>query len=151
MLDNSRSALFVSTQNAPKNRQIIIICGATATGKSELALNLYPNDKSIIINADSMQIYMEIPILTSQPTQQMHCLLPHKLYGFLTVLSTFSVCEWLKKVLQEINIAFKSGMTPILVGGTGMYIKALVHGIAEIPNISEETREKVNAQGAEEI
>ena len=121
--------------------KIIIICGATASGKSQLALDLAQKylKNSVIINADAMQIYAKIPILTAQPSLAEQKIIPHKLYGFLAADKKYSVYEWLDDVVKEINEALNNNLTPILVGGTGMYIKSLISGIREINPISEKT------------
>ncbi len=119
------------------------MAGPTASGKSALALDFAKNDNGVIINADSMQIYREIPIITAQPGLAMLQQIPHFLYGTIAVTEPFSVAKWLELVQKEINNAHAIGKTPILVGGTGMYIKALTDGIAQIPEISTTIRQQV--------
>jgi len=121
--------------------KIIIICGTTASGKSGLALDLCKNyvKNAVIINADAMQIYADIPILTAQPNLIEQQQISHKLYGFLTADKKYSVYQWLDDVVKEIKLALNNNHTPILVGGTGMYIKSLVSGIREVAQISNKT------------
>jgi tRNA dimethylallyltransferase len=136
-------------------KKIIIICGPTATGKTAMAIDIAREINGIIINADSQQVYREIPIITAQPTPDEHQQAPHRLYGCVSVREYFSVALWLDLVNKEINDALASGKTPILVGGTGMYIKSLMNGIAQIPEISKEIRNSVrllcDAEGTESI
>lgn len=133
------------------DKKIIIIGGPTASGKTALALDVARNIDSVIINADSQQVYREIPIITAQPTKEEQAVTPHKLYGVISVQDYFSVAMWLELVTNEINFALQNGKTPILVGGTGMYIKSLVEGIAEVPEISTEIRDNIRKQETSEI
>ncbi len=128
--------------------RIIIIAGATASGKSALAMRmaqeLSENERQpcVIINADSMQVYREIPIITAQPTAEDKLRQPHRLYGYISASEHCSVARWLDAAKQEIDLALSRNITPILVGGTGLYIKCLMHGIADIPDILPEIRDK---------
>ncbi len=112
----------------------LIICGATATGKSDIAIELAMMCDALILNADSMQVYRELPILTAQPRGLED---KHRLYGIISCREEFSVSDWLRLIKNEIII---SGKRLIIVGGSGMYIKALIHGIAQTPDISNETK-----------
>lgn len=136
-------------------KRIIILGGPTASGKSALALDIAKKIDGVIINADSQQVYLEIPIITAQPTTEEQAQVPHKLYGIISVRELFSVVQWLELVTKEINNVFNQGKTPMLVGGTGMYIKALVEGIAEVPEINPDIRQQVrqicDQDGAETI
>jgi tRNA dimethylallyltransferase len=125
------------------NNKIIILGGPTASGKSSLALELADKINAVIINADSQQIYREIPIITAQPTIEEQKQIPHRLYGIISVRELFSVGLWLEAVKKEISHALEQEKTPLLVGGTGMYIKSLIEGIAEVPQIAPEIRQKV--------
>lgn len=125
------------------NQKIIILAGPTASGKSALALDMARKLNAVIINADSKQVYKEIPILTAQPGMPELDDIPHRLYGVVSVLHHYSVATWLEMVRLEIQEVIAQGQTPLLVGGSGMYIKALIDGIAAIPEISIETRNEV--------
>ncbi len=127
------------------NQRIIIVCGATGTGKSQIALHIAKKlkNKAVIINADSMQIYKEVPIITSQPTKSEMEHIPHVLYGILPCQKKFSVGKWLSLTMQEIKQAEREGNIPILVGGSGLYIKVLMEGLANIPLISQSTEETI--------
>ncbi len=123
--------------------KIILISGPTASGKSNFAISLAKKIKGEIINADSMQVYKELRILTARPKQKDYQKIRHHLYGFLNVTKKFSTGEWLKlcqKKIKEIQLRNK---TPILVGGTGLYFKALTDGLVKIPNIPPKIRNKI--------
>jgi tRNA dimethylallyltransferase len=125
--------------------KINIITGATATGKTAYAIKLAKELSGIILNADSMQVYKELPILTAQPSYTELQQAEHRLYGFLNCNEHFDVAIWISLVTAEISKVLKQGKTPILVGGTGMYIKSLIEGLSDIPKISEATKQKVRA------
>jgi tRNA dimethylallyltransferase len=114
---------------------ILIVCGPTASGKSALALDLAQKCGGVIINADSQQVYRELPILTARPTPEEETRAPHRLYGFLPLTQRCSAGEWLRHARIEIDWARGEGRTPIVTGGTGLYLKALMEGMAEIPAI----------------
>ena len=115
----------------------VIIAGPTASGKSELALNLAAAIGGKIINADSMQVYKEFRILTARPTPLDEQQVPHGLYGIVPVATSFSAGKWLLAAHKELEMALKNGQIPIFVGGTGLYIKALIDGLATIPPVGE--------------
>ena len=123
-----------------QEKKIILLSGPTASGKSKLALKLATYLNSEIINADSMQVYKEISILTSKPKLKDKKNIKHHLYGFISVKKKFSTGHWLKIVIKKIKQQWKKGKTPIIVGGTGLYFKALTDGLVEIPNIPNKTR-----------
>ena len=122
--------------------KIILISGPTASGKSKFALSVAKKINGEIINADSMQIFKEINILNARPSVKDKSNIKHHLYGFLSVKKNFSVGEWLKKCLTKISEIKKRKKVPIIVGGTGLYFKSLVDGLAKIPNISKRNRDK---------
>lgn len=119
-----------------QEQKIIIISGPTASGKSSLAIEIAQDIDGVIINADSMQIYQDLPILSSQPTKEDLSYSEHKLYSIINYKQNFSVQDWLKLTQQEIEQSFKQNKIPIIVGGTGMYIAKLVNGISKVPDIS---------------
>ena len=123
--------------------KIILISGPTASGKSKFALKLAKKIDGEIINADSMQIFKEIKILNARPSTKDKSNIKHHLYGFLSVTKNFSVGDWLKKCLTKISEIKKRRKVPIIVGGTGLYFKSLVDGLAKIPKISKRNRDKV--------
>ena len=129
---------------------VIVIGGSTASGKSALALELAQEFEGVVINADSMQVYKDTPILSANPTAEEKAKAPHKLYEIYDADKRGNVSEWLTLATKEIRIAWKDKKTPILVGGTGMYIHSLLEGISPIPETKNETRTKV-AKFLEEI
>lgn len=126
------------------SKPVIILSGPTASGKTSLSLEIANSlDDAVIINADSKQVFQEIPILSAQPTIEEMGEIPHKLFSCVSVAKQFSVMNWLEMAIREVNIAHESNKMPILVGGTGMYIKSLVHGISPIPDIDENIRRDI--------
>ena len=124
-------------------KKVILIAGPTASGKSNLAIKLAKYFNGEIINADSMQIYKEISILTSKPSLQDIKIIKHHLYGFNPVKKIFSTGHWLKLVIKKIKKQWKNDQIPIIVGGTGLYFKALTDGLALIPEIPNNIKKKV--------
>lgn len=122
---------------------IILIVGPTASGKSSLALRLAEKMRGDVINADSMQVYRELRILTARPSEADEVQVPHHLYGVRSVEESFSVAEWCGLASKQIDRSRRAGRTPIVVGGTGLYFKALLDGLAAIPDVPEEIRRDV--------
>ena len=123
--------------------KIILIYGPTASGKSKFAVKLAKKISGEIINADSMQVYKELKILTARPFKRDYKKIKHHLYGFQSVKKKFSVGSWLKLVNQKILDCKRRAKVPILVGGTGLYFKALTEGLVSIPSIPIKFREKI--------
>jgi tRNA dimethylallyltransferase len=123
--------------------KILMIFGPTASGKSGLALKLAKQLNGIIINADSRQIYAETPILTACPSPQDYIAVPHALYEFLPLKARFSAAEYADKAGQVIEKALVDGFLPIVVGGTGFYLRALLGGLSEIPASDERLEAEV--------
>ena len=126
--------------------KIILIYGPTASGKSTFSIKLAKLINGEIINADSIQIYKELKILSARPLRKDYQKIKHHLFGFLSVKKNFSAGDWLKLVKKKILEIKKKKKVPILVGGTGLYFKALTDGIVEIPNIPLNLKNKVRAQ-----
>ena len=126
-----------------QEKSIILLAGPTASGKSSLAILLAKHYNGEIINADSMQIYKEISILTSKPDLEDLKKITHHLYGFVSVKNKFSTGDWLRLSLKKIEEIWKKGSIPIIVGGSGLYFKALIDGLVKIPNIPNSLRLKV--------
>ncbi|MES2677823.1 MAG: tRNA (adenosine(37)-N6)-dimethylallyltransferase MiaA [Pseudomonadota bacterium] len=117
--------------------KILVISGATASGKSALALEIAAQKNGVIINADAMQLYPELPILSAQPNAEDLKLAPHFLYSVLKHNENSSVTVWLHLAVEKINQALKQNQLPIVVGGTGLYLSKLIDGINKIPEIEE--------------
>lgn len=122
-------------------RRVVIIAGPTASGKSALALRLAESGNGVIINADSMQVYQGLSILTAGPTQEEMCRVPHRLFFYLDPAHACSVGQWMESARLAIYETWQEGKLPIVVGGTGMYLKCLMEGISSIPDIDTELRE----------
>ena len=124
-------------------KPILIICGPTASGKSALALDVARQFNGLIINADSMQIYRQLRILTSRPTTIEETQIPHRLFGIADLNDVFSAGRWRDLAVREIEQAHIDGILPIICGGTGLYIKALMEGLSYIPPIPDKLREQI--------
>ena len=125
--------------------KIILIYGPTASGKSNFAIKLSKKINGEIINADSMQVYNELKILSAKPYKRDYQKIKHHLYGFHSVKKKFSTGDWLKLANQKILSIKKRKKVPILVGGTGLYFKALTDGLVSIPNIPIKFRERIRS------
>ena len=125
--------------------KIILIYGPTASGKSKFAVQLAKKINGEIINADSMQVYKELKILSARPSQKDYQNIKHHLYGFRHVKKNFSTGDWLKIINKKILDLKKRKKTSILVGGTGLYFKALTNGLVNIPNIPIRFRIKIRS------
>ena len=124
--------------------KIILISGPTASGKSNFAIKIAKYVNGEIVNADSMQVYKELKILTARPNDKQLKKIKHHLYGFQNVKKKFSTGIWLKKTLKKIKEIQKRKKIPILVGGTGLYFKALTEGLVKIPTISLRKRNQMS-------
>src|SRR5438876_389364 len=118
----------------------VLIAGPTASGKSAAALSLASALRGTVINADSMQAYSELAILTARPSDADMKLAPHRLYGTVPASQAYSVGSWLDAAAAAIAQAQGEGRVPILVGGTGLYFKALLEGLAPVPDVPAEVR-----------
>lgn len=125
--------------------KVILVAGPTASGKSALAATLAERLKGIVINADAMQVYRDLPILTAQPGSALHAAAPHRLYAEIPPGQAFSAGQWLTAARQAITEAQATGHIPILCGGTGMYFQSLINGLAEIPDIPDALRTRLRA------
>ena len=118
----------------------ILIAGPTASGKSALALEMAARHGGAVLNADSMQVYRELRILTARPTPEEEARAPHRLFGHVSVRDAYSVGRWLDDVAGALAWCAGAGYRPIIVGGTGLYFKALLEGLAPIPSVAPEIR-----------
>ena len=125
--------------------KIILISGPTASGKSNFALKVAKKINGEIINADSMQVYKELNILTARPKKKDQGKIKHHLYGFQNVKKNFSTGQWLKLAETKIKQIQKRKRVPILVGGTGLYFKSITEGLVKIPNIPLKFRNIIRA------
>ena len=123
--------------------KIILISGPTASGKSNFSIKLAKKINGEIINADSMQVYKELKILSARPNLKDYQSIKHHLYGFHSVKNNFSTGDWLKNAIKKINEVRQRKKIPIFVGGTGLYFKALTDGLVSIPNIPIKYRNNI--------
>ena len=125
------------------NKRVIIIAGPTASGKSGLAVRLASAMNGVVINADSMQVYSSFPILSAQPDAEILAATPHLLYGTMSPPAISTAASWREDALAGIAQTLANNQVPIVVGGTGLYLEALMHGISEIPDVPEELRDTI--------
>jgi tRNA dimethylallyltransferase len=128
----------------------ILIAGPTASGKSGLALRLAEQLNGVVINADSMQVYRELRVLTARPSPEDEARVPHALYGFVSGTESYSAGRYATDVAQVLEAATREGRRPIVVGGTGLYFKALTEGLSPIPAIPDDIRAQWRSVAAED-
>ena len=131
-------------------RPVIVVTGPTASGKSAFALEIARQFNGVVINADSMQVYKGLRILTARPTPEEEAQAPHKLYGWLEPDDVCSAGRWVQAALAEIKKCHVSGLTPIICGGTGFYIEALIKGLPPAPSIPPDIRAQARADVAKD-
>ena len=138
-----------------KNGRAVLIAGPTASGKSALALALAERLGGTIINADSMQVYRDLRIITARPTPDEEARVPHRLYGHVDAAENYSVGRWCSDAEAAMAQVRDEGRVPILIGGTGLYFKALTQGLSAVPptppDIRAAVRARIEAQGAPAI
>ena len=127
-------------------KKVLIIAGPTASGKSDLALEVAEEFGGVVINADSMQIYQGLEVVTASPKKAARSRVPHRLYGVWDPAIPFSAGQWAGLAKQEIQAAHQAGSLPIVVGGTGMYLQTLIKGIAAMPAVPSAIREDVRSR-----
>ena len=128
-----------------QDKEVFVIFGPTASGKSDLAKQIATKIESPIINFDSLQVYQQLRILSSRPSSQDEKLIDHRLYGIIDGNENCTVAKWLKLAKIEIENCWKEKKIPILVGGTGLYLKSLIQGISYIPDLSDSTIKNTEA------
>jgi tRNA dimethylallyltransferase len=121
----------------------VLIAGPTASGKSALALEVAGQFGGVIINADSMQVYRDLRTITARPSADDEGRIPHKLYGHVDAAENYSVGRWCRDVEAALGDVLAQGRVPVLVGGTGLYFKALTTGLAAVPSIPDAVRAEV--------
>tara|TARA_B110000467_G_scaffold106503_1_gene96946 strand:- start:17 stop:940 length:924 start_codon:yes stop_codon:yes gene_type:complete len=134
---NLENMFNLSKYNFSWDNDLIIIAGATAVGKSNIAVQLAKEIKGVIINADSVQVYKDLNVLSARPNSKNMDCVPHYLYGYVNSSNTFSVSNWLFDLKEKLVEIKKNKKVPILVGGSGLYINAAINGLVPIPAISE--------------
>jgi len=129
-----------------ETQPVLIVAGPTASGKSALALALAVEFDGVVINADSMQVYRELRILSARPSPKDEALAPHRLYGVLSAATRCSAGRWRDMALAEIGAAHDAGRLPVVCGGTGLYLKALAEGLSPMPDIPTEVRDRLTVR-----
>ena len=132
---------MASSVTSSTNPKVIVIAGPTASGKSALALMLAERAGGVVINADSQQRYRDFPILTAQPSADERARVPHRLFGDLEAHALSTAADWSLAAAAEIRAAHARGTVPIVVGGTGLYLRVLTQGVADIPPIPAAVRD----------
>jgi tRNA dimethylallyltransferase len=127
-------------------RRAVLIAGPTSSGKSALALTLAERHRGAIINADSMQVYRDLRTITARPSPEDEARVPHRLYGFVDAAENYSVGRWCADAKAALDEVWGEGRLPILVGGTGLYFKALTQGLSAVPPTPAEIRDAVRAR-----
>ena len=128
-------------------KNAVLIAGPTASGKSALALEIASRMDGVVINADSMQVYRDLRIITARPTDEEMNRAPHRLYGHIGAEEIYSAGRWLREAEAEITAALEAGKTAIVIGGTGLYFSALLKGLSVVPEVSIEVRQQIRALG----
>jgi tRNA dimethylallyltransferase len=135
---------------AAQVKRAVLIAGPTASGKSALALALAARLGGVVINADSMQVYRDLRVLTARPTPEEEALAPHRLYGHVDAAEAYSAGRWLADAGAALAAADAAGLVPIVVGGTGLYFTLLTGGMAAVPPVPQPIREGLRRRLAEE-
>jgi tRNA dimethylallyltransferase len=131
-------------------KRAVVIAGPTGSGKSRAAMEIARRLGGVIINADAMQVYRELSILTARPAPEDEAAIPHRLYGFVSITEPWSAGRHLAAARDVLAEVWDAGQTPVIVGGTGLYIRALEQGLAEVPPIPEAVRKHWRARLAAE-
>lgn len=131
--------------NPEPRKPLALIAGPTASGKTALALHLAKSRDVAIINADSAQVYSALPILSAQPSAEEMASTPHRLFGYLDGSTACSAARWANDARAEVRAAHEAGRLPVLVGGTGLYLRTLLDGIAPVPEVDPQLRANIRA------
>lgn len=126
--------------------EAILIAGPTASGKSALAMRIAERRGGVVVNADSMAVYRDLAVLTGRPDAADLARVPHRLYGHRDAAEAHSVGLWLGEAAAELRRAWAAGTLPVVVGGTGLFFKALTQGLSEIPAVPDDVRARVRAE-----
>ena len=147
--------MFGSGPNHARGGSAVLIAGPTASGKSALAIALAERHRGVVLNADSMQVYRDLRIITARPIVADEARVPHRLYGHVDAAENYSVGRWCQDVKVELDAAHATGRLPIVVGGTGLYFKALTQGLSAVPptppEIRAAVRSRCDAEGSEAL
>ncbi|MBY0283863.1 MAG: tRNA (adenosine(37)-N6)-dimethylallyltransferase MiaA [Sphingomonas sp.] len=131
--------------DGPSRPKLALIAGPTASGKSALAIDLAERANGVVINADSAQVYADLRVLSARPTPEDEARVPHRLFGHVDAAQDYSAAAWATDAKIAIDAAIAEAKLPILVGGTGLYLRTLLDGIAPVPDIDPQIRAEVRA------
>ena len=137
------------SKNKTEDRPVVLVGGPTASGKSALALDLAEALDGVVVNADSMQVYRDLAVVTARPGAEDLARAPHRLYGTVDGAERCSAARWREMAVAEIDAAHADGRLPIVAGGTGLYLRALTDGLSDIPDVPEAVRTETMARHAE--
>ena len=136
-------------------KRAVLIAGPTASGKSQAAIAVARAVDGVVVNADSMQVYRELRILTARPSAEDEAAVPHRLYGIVSAAEPFSVGAWLQHVAGALDDIWHEGKVPVITGGTGLYFRALLDGLVQIPEVPDEIRQawrrRLDAEGPQSL
>ncbi len=153
-MTSTHSPILVE-KNQDKALPVVILAGATASGKSALALEIAQAVGAVIINADSIQVYKQLPTLTAFPSQEECLKVPHLLYGQLSLEVKATAVWWRDQVMTLLGRCYEERQVPIIVGGTGFYIRTLLHGISQIPSVDpvvfDQGRNRLASEGSQDL
>ncbi|KKC24508.1 tRNA (adenosine(37)-N6)-dimethylallyltransferase MiaA [Sphingomonas sp. SRS2] len=135
----------MNTNASPSKKSIALIAGPTASGKSALAVRLAEIANGVVINADASQVYADLRILSARPDETEMARAPHRLFGYRDAATACTAADWAEDARHEIALAQDAGQLPIIVGGTGLYMRTLLYGIAPVPEIDPAIRAEVRA------
>jgi len=124
---------------------VLLILGPTASGKSRLAIEAAKTFDGTVINADSMQVYRDLRLITARPSDEEMAEAPHRLFGFLDATEVCSAARWAALAMDEIRLALRQGRLPIVIGGSGLYVRALTEGFSPIPDVGPLDRQRAQA------
>jgi tRNA dimethylallyltransferase len=133
-------------KNLENGQDAILITGPTASGKSALAIEMAKRNNGVVINADSMQVYDTLHVLTARPLNTEMQGVPHHLYGHVPASQHYSTGEWFRDAAALLDVVRSEGRTPVFVGGTGLYFKALTGGLSDMPSVPADIRDTVRRQ-----
>ncbi|MGB0843275.1 MAG: tRNA (adenosine(37)-N6)-dimethylallyltransferase MiaA [Alphaproteobacteria bacterium] len=142
-MSNDNLQTFIDEK--PPKDSITCIFGPTASGKSAAAIGVAQAHKGVIVNADSMQVYKELRSLSARPSVEEEAMAPHRLYGYLDGKSACNAAQWAAQANAEIEKIKANGQHPIVIGGTGLYFRALLEGLSPIPTVDEKVETRVRA------
>jgi tRNA dimethylallyltransferase len=132
-------------KTSPSLPKLALIAGPTASGKSALALALAERARGVVVNADSAQVYRDLRLISARPSEEEEAQVPHRLYGYRDAADPCSAAAWAADAKREVAAAQEAGRLPILAGGSGLYIRTLLEGIAPVPEIDPVVRAEVRA------